>query len=98
MSALGRVPDALRAYRLAEARLVRAVERAYPIGAIVSATIGNARIRGTVVAHCGTGYYRGYIEIENERTGKKRCFYVADRSTHDVEVEYAQCNPQEKTS
>lgn len=87
MSPLAKLPAALAAYEKAEAALVAAVERAYPIGATVSATIGGARVRGRVVNHGGPGYYRGYIWIINEATGKKRHFYAASRSTHDVAVE-----------
>lgn len=89
MSALAKLPDAVRGFRLAQERLVAAVERAFPIGSIVEATIGNARIRGPVVNHGGPGDYAGYIWIVNERTGKERHFYAADRSLHDVAVHAA---------
>ncbi len=87
MGPLAKLSDAVSAYEKAEKALVAAVERAYPIGAIVSATIGRARVRGPVVNHGGPGYNRGYIYIINEFTGKKRHFYAARRSTHDVAVE-----------
>lgn len=86
MNALSKLPDALDAFKRAEKRLLRAVERAYPVGAIVEATIGNARVRGPVLSHGGPGYYAGYIVIENERTGKQRSFYAARRDLHDVAV------------
>lgn len=86
MSPLARVPVALQAYKDAEERLAKAMERAYPLGAIVAATIGNARIRGVVTSVAGTGYYRGHLWITNEVTGKGRHFYAADRSLHDVEL------------
>lgn len=87
MSALEKLSDAIAAYEKAQKTLVAAVERAYPIGAIVSATIGRARVRGPVVGHSGPGYNIGHIYIINEFTGKRRHFYAAGRSTHDVVVE-----------
>jgi len=86
MSPLTKLPDALARYERAEAALIKAVEAAYPIGAVVGATIGRARIYGAVENHGGPGYYAGYIWIVNEATGKKRHFYAARRSLHDVEV------------
>lgn len=87
MSALTKMYDAHQRHERAEEALAKAVERAYPIGAIVSATIGRARVRGPVIGHGGTGYHLGYIGIENEVTGAKRWFYAARRGVHDVAVE-----------
>lgn len=89
MSPLAKVPDALARYKAAEKALQRAIERAYPVGTIVSATLGRARVRGAVTCHC---YTVGYIVIENETTGKERKFYAADRSLHDVAIDaYPDC-------
>ena len=87
MSALERLPTAVAAYKKAEEALIATVRLAFPIGARVLATIGRARVRGPVIDHGGPGYYRGYIIITNEETGKRRRFYAADRSVHDVTVE-----------
>jgi hypothetical protein len=86
MTSLARLPAAVARFKSAEEALVVAVVRAYPLGAIVGATLGRARIYGPVVGHGGTGYHRGYIGIKNEATGKERWFYAAERSLHDVEV------------
>lgn len=86
VSALAKVPDALDRYKAAEKSLAKAMERAYPIGTIVAATLGNARVRGPVQWTGATGYYLGYVGITNEETGKARRFYAADRSLHDVEI------------
>lgn len=83
MSPLAKLPDALKRYERAKDALRAAVEKAYPIGAVVGATLGRAYIRGEVVCHC---WDVGYIVVRNEKTGKDRKFYAASRSLHDVEV------------
>jgi hypothetical protein len=54
--------------------LAEAVEKCYPVGAIVEATLGIATVRGEGVRHYGSWstYRLGCFDMVNLRTGKER--------------------------
>lgn len=59
--------------------LCRGVEEELPLGTIIEATLGNARIRGEVTGYGSTWscHSAGCVWVRNTRTGKTRRVYPA---------------------
>lgn len=80
------VQQAKREYEHAAERLMTVTERVYPIGAIIDATMGRARIRAEVIRHAGhTNHEPAAIIVRNVDTGKNRRL-SASFDDHDIEI------------
>ena len=80
--------------RAAEALIV-ATKKAFPIGALVSVTLGKTRVQGTVVSSGGSWWYDpDRVVISNVATGKHRKFAAASRFTDACVIERPVSHPR----
>lgn len=85
-------------YECAAKELAAATARIFPVGSVVSATIGRSRIRGKVVSSGGCWWARpDQVTIQNERTGKFR-HVEATSSIADVDLDNTGSLPPEGRS